>query len=77
MREVDRMFNPAPSEIPIGGVYLPPALVVILAALALAWITAKILNRARLARFFWNPPLAFLAMWALLSALIGLFVLAV
>jgi len=65
-----------PSELTFGGVYLPPALVVGLLGLAAAWIAAKILNRTRLARFVWNPPLTFLAMWALMSAIIGLLFLA-
>jgi hypothetical protein len=70
------MLHPTPSELPIAGVYLPPALVVGLLGLAAAWVAVTILNRTRLARFFWNPPLAFLAMWALMSAVIGLFLLA-
>ena len=41
-----------------------------------AWILTRILNRIGLSRFFWHPPLAMLGLAALLSALIGLFVLA-
>jgi hypothetical protein len=70
------MFHPIPSELPVGGVYLPPALLLGLLGLAAAWVVTKILNRTRLSRFFWNPPLAFLAIWALMSAVIGLFLLA-
>jgi hypothetical protein len=70
------MLHPTPSELSIGGMYLPPALLVGLLGLVAAWVAAKILNRTRLSRFFWNPPLAFLAMWALMSAIIALFVLA-
>jgi hypothetical protein len=70
------MFHPIPSELPIGGTYLPPALLLGLLGLAAAWVVTKILNRTRLSRFFWNPPLAFLAIWALMSAVIGLFLLA-
>ena len=70
------MLLPNPSEFSIGGVYLPPALLVFVLGFAAAWLAARVLNRTRLARFFWNPPLTFLAMWALCSALIGLFVLA-
>jgi hypothetical protein len=70
------MGHPVPSELAIGGVYLPPALLVGVLGLIAAWLAAKLLNRTRLARYFWNPPLAFLAMWALMSAIIGLLVLA-
>jgi len=70
------MFHPIPSELPIAGVYMPPALLVGLLGLAAAWVLTKVLNRTRLSRFFWNPPLAFLALWALMSAVIGLCFLA-
>jgi hypothetical protein len=70
------MLHPLPSELPIGGVYLAPALVVGLAGLAAAWLAARMLNRTRLARFVWNPPLAFLAMWVLFSAVVGLLLIA-
>jgi membrane associated rhomboid family serine protease len=69
------MLNPTPSELTIAGVYLPPALAIALFGLVAAWALAKILDRTRLARFFWNPPLAFLAIWVLMSAIIGLLVL--
>jgi hypothetical protein len=65
-----------PSELSIAGIYLPPALIVVLLGFVAAWIAAELLNRTRLARFFWNPPLAFLAIWVLMSSAIGLFVLA-
>ena len=66
------MFHPLPSEMTFFGIFLPPALLVGLLGLVAAWFAAKVLNRTRLARFFWNPPLAFLAIWVLASALIGL-----
>ncbi|MHC4911342.1 MAG: DUF1656 domain-containing protein, partial [Planctomycetota bacterium] len=59
-----------------GGVYVPPALVVALLGLAAAWLASRIMNRTRLSRYVWNPPLALLAMWVLFSAIIGLFLLA-
>ena len=70
------VLQPTPSELPIGGVYWPPALIVALIGLAVTWIAAKILNRTRLSRFFWSPSLAFLAIWALTSAIIGLLLIA-
>jgi hypothetical protein len=65
-------LHPIPSEMHVAGVYVPPALVIALLGLVAAWAVSKILNRTRLARFVWKPPLAFLAIWALLSAIIGL-----
>lgn len=72
----DPVLHPTPSELSISGLLLPPVLVVALFGLVAAWIAGKILNRTRLSRFFWNPPLAFLAIWALMSAIVGLFFLA-
>ena len=70
------MLQPIPSELYLGGVYLPPALIVALIGLASAWVVAKTLNRVRLARYFWNPPLTFLALWVLMCAVVGLLFLA-
>ncbi len=69
------MSMPIPKEIVIGGVYLQPTLVLLVVSLFLTWMIAKLLNRTRITRFFANPPVVFLAIWALTSALIGLFVL--
>ena len=55
--------------------YVPPALVVALVGLFVALLTARFLNRTRLARWFWHPPLAFLGFWVLSSSLFGLFFL--
>jgi hypothetical protein len=69
-------LHPTPSELPVTGVYLPPALVVAPLGLLGAWVLSRVLDRTRLARYFWNPPLAFLGMWVLISAATGLFLLA-
>lgn len=69
------MFDSSPAELVIGGIYLPPALLVGLLGLVLTWLAAKVLYRTRLVRFLWNPPLALLAVWALMCAIIGLCVL--
>ncbi|MHC4934524.1 MAG: DUF1656 domain-containing protein, partial [Planctomycetota bacterium] len=64
-----------PSEISLGWIYLPPVLAVVCLGVVAAWVAARILNRTGLSRFFWHPPLAMLALAALMSALVGLFVL--
>ncbi len=66
------MFGGPPSEIPIAGIYFPPALLVVALGLLITWLVARALNRTRAARIFWNPPLAFLSMWLLSSALIAI-----
>ena len=70
------MIGLNPTELHLGGVYFPPALLVGLLGLVVAVVVATILNRTRLSRFFWHPPLVFLAFWVLASALIGLYVVA-
>jgi len=70
------MSVPVPYEVSWGWIYLPPVLFVIGLGAVSAWIITRILNRTGLSRFFWHPPLAMLGLTALMSALIGLFVLA-
>lgn len=62
-----------PSELAIGGVYLPPLLVAAILGLILAIITASLLNRTRLSRQFFYPPLVFVAMSVIYTVVIGTF----
>ena len=66
------MIDLTPSEVFVGGVYCPPTLLVGLVGFFVAIVVIKILNRTHLSRFFWNPPLAFLGIWVLTSAVVGL-----
>jgi hypothetical protein len=61
------------SEVQVLGAYFPPLFVAITAGLVCAMVFAKLLNRTRLSRFFWNPPLAYAALWLLATALICVF----
>ena len=66
-----------PSEFAIGGVYFPPLLIAgILGSLA-AVLTAMLLNRFRLSRFFYYPPLVFLALAVIYTGVLGTFVIPV
>jgi LytS/YehU family sensor histidine kinase len=70
-------MNPIPHEFTIGGVYLPPLLIAsILGALA-AWLSVMLLNRYRLSRFLYYPPLIFVALVVIYTVLIGTFVIPV
>ena len=64
-----------PSEFTVGGVYMPPLLVAALLGLAVAMATAKLLNRYRLSRLFYYPPLAFVAFVVIYTCIIGTFVI--
>ena len=64
-----------PHEFAIGGVYLPPLLVAAFLGLIAAMLTARLLNRYRLTRYFFYPPLVFLALVAIYTTIIGTFII--
>ena len=69
------MMQLIPSEFVIGGVYFPPMLIAGLLGTATAWLTAMLLNRYRLSRFFAYPPLVFLALAVIYTLALGTFVI--
>ncbi len=64
-----------PSEFAFGGVYFPPMLIAGLLGTAAAWLTAMLLNRYRLSRFFSYPPLVFLALAVVYTIAVGTYVI--
>jgi hypothetical protein len=64
-----------PSEFHIGGVYFPPLLIATIVGMLLASLSARLLNRYRLSRFFFYPPLVLLALVVIYTVLIGTFVI--
>jgi hypothetical protein len=64
-----------PSEIEFSWIYFPPVLFAIIFGIVFASVLGSILNRTGLSRFFWNPPLAWLAFVVIASSLFGLVVL--
>jgi len=64
-----------PSELAIGGVYLPPLLAATVLGMIAAVLTARWLNRTRLSRHFFYPPLVFVAMTVIYTVLITTFVI--
>ena len=64
-------MNGIPSEFTIGGVYLPPLLVAGFLGVLLAYGTAHLLNRYRLSRYFFYPPLVFVALAVIYTVFIG------
>ena len=65
------MFDYVPSEFAFGGVYFPPLLLASILGVVLAWLTAMLLNRYRLSRFFAYPPVVFIALAIIYTGLIG------
>lgn len=62
-----------PTEVAIGGVYMPPLLLAAIIGTALAVVTASLLNRTRLSRHFFYPPLVFVAMAVIYTIVVGAF----
>ena len=66
-----------PIEFAIGGVYFPPLLIASTLGVVAAIVTAFLLNRYRLSRFFFYPPLVFLALAVIYTGVIGTFIIPV
>jgi hypothetical protein len=73
----ERSMPSIPSEFSIGGVFLPPLMIVAILGVVAASVTAALLNRFRLARFFYYPPLVYVALAVLYTGLISNLVLPV
>jgi hypothetical protein len=70
-------MNYIPKEFTIGGVYFPPLLIAGILGVTAAVLTAMLLNRFRLSRYFFYPPLVFIALAVIYTCLIGTFIIPV
>jgi len=66
-----------PGEFAIGGVYMPPLLIAAILGTIAAVVTARLLNRYRLSKYFFYPPLVFLALMIIYTVLIGTLIIPV
>jgi len=64
-----------PSEFAIGGVYMPPMLIAGILGVMLAVLTARLLNRYRLSRYFFYPPLVFVALTVIYTVTVSTFLI--
>jgi hypothetical protein len=62
-----------PHEFAIGGIYLPPLLIAGALGAIAAGVAATWLNRFRLSKYFFYPPLVFLALAVIFTVLFGTF----
>jgi hypothetical protein len=62
-----------PHELHIGEVFFPPILLDAALGLAAAWITARLLNRFRLTRYFYYPSLVLIAVAVIYTGLLSIF----
>jgi hypothetical protein len=60
-----------PHEFVIGEVYMPPMLIAAILGMIAAVTTARLLNRYRLSRYFFYPPLVFVALAVIFTVLFG------
>jgi hypothetical protein len=70
-------MKPIPHEFAIGGVFMPPLLIAAVLGAIAAVATARLLNRVRLSKYFFYPPLVFLALMIVYTILIGTFVIGI
>ena len=66
---------PIPHEFAIGGVYMPPLLIAGTFGVIAAVVTARLLDRVHLSRYFFYPPLVSLALMIIYTVLIGTFII--
>ena len=64
-----------PHELYVGEVFIPPMLLDAVLGLAAAWLTARLLNRFRLSRYFYHPPLVLIALAVIYTGLFSIFLL--
>lgn len=60
-----------PHEIYIGEVFFPPMLLAGIFGLIAAIITAKLLNKYRLSKYFFYPPLVIVALMVIYTVIFG------
>ena len=71
------IMNQIPHEFAVGGVFMPPLLIVSILGTIASVVTARLLNRYRLSKYFFYPPLVFLALTVIYTVFIGTFIIRV
>ena len=70
-------MNMIPHEFAVGEVLMPPLLVVSIFGVIAAVVTTRLLDRCRLSKYFFYPPLVFLALIVIYTVLFGTFIIRV
>ena len=70
-------MKPIPHEFAIGGVFMPPLLIATVLGAIAAVATARLLNRVRLSKYFFYPPLVLLSLTVVYTILIGTLVIGI
>ena len=72
-----KFMLPIPHEFAIGGVFMPPLLVASVLGILAAIVTALVLNRYRLSRYLFYPPLVLVSLMVIYTIIIGTFIVGV
>jgi len=64
-----------PAEFTIGGIYMPPLLMASVLGVITATIIARLLNTYRLSKYFFYPPLVFVAMAIIFTVIYGVLII--
>ena len=64
-----------PAEFTIGGIYMPPLLMASVLGVITAMIIARLLNAYRLSKYFFYPPLLFVAMAIIFTMIYGVLII--
>jgi len=64
-----------PHEIHLGEIFFPPMLLNAALGLVAASLTARLLNRFRMSRYFYHPPLVLIALAVIYTGLFSIFVI--
>jgi len=62
-----------PHEIHLGEIFFPPMLLNAALGLVAASLTARLLNRFRVSRYFYHPPLVLIALAVIYTGLFSIF----
>jgi hypothetical protein len=64
-----------PHELYVGEIFLPPMLLDAALGLVAALITARLSNRFRVSRYFYQPPLVLIALTVIYTGLFSIFLM--
>ena len=68
-------MHPIPHELYVGEVFFPPMLLDAALGLLAASITGRLLNRFRVSRYLYQPPLVLIALAVIYTGLFSIFLL--
>jgi len=68
-------MNLIPHEIYLGEIFFPPMLLDAALGLVAASLTARLLNRFRVSRYFYHPPLVLIALAVIYTGLFSIFLI--